>query len=277
VHQDGIRVLVWSDTSDEVRAWLRRLPGVRAVSGACTLHGAWRATTSSQPDALIVATTSAGADTLALAHRISPERRPLFIVVSDRSADARAAFEIGAVDCFAPGRFDSRIHEALRRVRDRRAEERLAQQVVQFARTLMADASLPEDETPTLEVSDRGARLTIRISDVEVVQSCRNYVRIATLEHEYVLRATLMRCAAMLRAGGFVRVHRRYLVNVRWIAGLGPAGEVWLQSGRVVPSGRVFRAGAAARFAIERRRRAPARTSELRAGPNAEAIFTGRA
>ena len=197
---------------------------------------------------MIVATGNAGADLSALARRVTREQRPLFIVISARTADACTAFEIGALDCFAPNQLDVRFPEALRRVRDRRAQDRLAERVLQLGRDLMAEASPPTEDERSMEVSERGQRLNIQMTSVEVVEACRNYLRIATSEKAYVVRGTLTRCAAMLRGCGFVRVHRRYLVNVHRIAGLGPAGDVWLQSGRVVPTGRVFRVTVAARM-----------------------------
>ena len=247
MHDDVIRVVVWAGSGD-LRLRLRRLPGVRIVGGAWTLHGAWRATTGKQPDAVIVATGSAGADASALARRVTHERRPLFIVISARIADACTAFEIGALDCFAPDLLDVRFPEALRRVRDRKAQDRLAERVLQLGKDLMAEASQPTEDDRSMEVSERGQRINIRMANVELVEACRNYLRIATSEKAYVVRGTLTRCAAMLRGCGFVRVHRRFLVNVHRIAGLGPAGDVWLQSGRVVPSGRVFRVAVAARL-----------------------------
>jgi len=89
--------------------------------------------------------------------------------------------------------------------------------------------------------SGNGERL-LDYADVECLEASRNYVSVFANDREYLLRETLSRLESRLEERGFLRVHRSYLVNRDWIAGVeaGDHGtqDLVLRSGRKVPLSR---------------------------------------
>jgi DNA-binding LytR/AlgR family response regulator len=239
VGEPDLRIVLWSDAPFDFASRLSRMTGVRVVCQSITLSGAWRGVVTSQPDIVIVATRTAGADAPSLVHRLPPERRPLLIVITDRPADAVAAFELGAVDCFSRGEFDRRIAEAVCRVRQRQAQDHLAHRVTHMARQLHSERS--PHPVGHIDVPKNGEQLRIATSDIECVESCGNYVRVVTANGEYLHRATLTQFARWLRGCGFFRAHRRFLVNEQHVTSRTRGGELCLRSGRRIQSSRSYR------------------------------------
>jgi hypothetical protein len=80
-----------------------------------------------------------------------------------------------------------------------------------------------------LAVRDRGAYRLVRIAEIEWIDSQGNYARLVTPHGRYLLRETMGALERRL-APGFVRVHRRLLVNRDRIERIEPRShaEYWL-------------------------------------------------
>jgi len=125
-----------------------------------------------------------------------------------------SAYETAAVEAFALQVLDylvkpvsrQRIDEAIRRVAadaGRREGEQAAEEP--------ADAGL----VPVSNLRGGGTRLLPR-SEVLYVEAQGDFVRIVSLDgSRYLLRSSLAELAGRWIAHGFVRVHRRYVVNLR--------------------------------------------------------------
>ncbi|MGB3548851.1 MAG: LytTR family transcriptional regulator DNA-binding domain-containing protein [Saprospiraceae bacterium] len=72
-----------------------------------------------------------------------------------------------------------------------------------------------------LFVKDDHIYRRIRVSDIYLVQSFRNYLEITTAEGRYVVRSTLADFAAQLPPAHFFATHRSYLVNLGRVTEIG--------------------------------------------------------
>ena len=101
-----------------------------------------------------------------------------------------------------------------------------------------------------------GVTRYLRRSEVVYVEAQRDYVRLCTRAGGHLVRVPLATLEERWTPLGFVRVHRRYLVNSAYVEGLRTqAGmtSVELGAGQSVPVSRRF--GAAVKEALVRRHR----------------------
>lgn len=143
---------------------------------------------------------------------VSPHRPGGFVTAYD--SHAVDAFDIAAVDYL------------LKPIR----AQRLAQAVVRVQRQLEAevpDVQAPAEEAPadeTIAVELGGVTRYVKRSDIVYVEAQRDYVRLHTRTAGHLVRVPLANLEERWAPAGFLRVHRRYLVNAAYVEGLRTAG-----------------------------------------------------
>jgi two-component system, LytTR family, response regulator LytT len=129
------------------------------------------------------------------------ERPPAVVFVSAFDDAAVDAFELAALDYLVKPVSRTRLDEAIERVVRRAAPAE--------------PATAQEDETfPVTPLRGGGTRLLARTS-ILYLQAHGDYVRVASDEGRYLLRARMAELEARWSGQGFARVHRGYLVNLR--------------------------------------------------------------
>jgi DNA-binding LytR/AlgR family response regulator len=128
------------------------------------------------------------------------ERPPAVVFVSAFDDAAVGAFEVAAVDYLVKPVSRRRLDEAIDRAVRRAAPEAPA---VEADETLAVDA-----------LRGGGTRLLPR-SSVLYLQAHGDYVRVASSEGRFLVRARLSDLEERWAAHGFVRVHRGFVVNLR--------------------------------------------------------------
>lgn len=71
-----------------------------------------------------------------------------------------------------------------------------------------------------LFVRDKGRLVKVPVQEIHYVEADNNYVVVHTVDRRYVLAGSLSSMEERLASSSFVRIHRRYLVDVRRITGL---------------------------------------------------------
>jgi DNA-binding LytR/AlgR family response regulator len=139
---------------------------------------------------------------------------PAIVFVTAHETAAVEAFELRAVDYLLKPVSRTRMEEALERVAsDRRREAVLRRRASDQLPTTSADQ--PEaDVVPVDNLRGGGTRLLPRASILSL-QSHGDYVRITADSGRFLLRASLSDIERRWEAFGFVRVHRRFIVNLR--------------------------------------------------------------
>ena len=128
------------------------------------------------------------------------EHPPAIVFVSAFDDAAVGAFEVAAVDYLVKPVSRRRLDEAIERA-ERRA-------------TTEAPAT-DEDETLAVDALRGGGTRLLPRSSVLYLQAHGDYVRVASSEGRYLLRARLSDLEERWAAHGFVRVHRGFVVNLR--------------------------------------------------------------
>jgi DNA-binding LytR/AlgR family response regulator len=127
------------------------------------------------------------------------EQPPAVVFVSAFDDAAVDAFELAAVDYLRKPVSRRRLDEAIERA---------------SRRTPAGETATLEDETLAVDVPRGGTRLLAR-SSVLYLQAHGDYVRVASTEGRYLVRARLSELEERWAAHGFVRVHRGFVVNLR--------------------------------------------------------------
>ena len=128
------------------------------------------------------------------------ERPPAIVFVSAFDDAAVGAFEVAAVDYLVKPVSRRRLDEAIERAASRAAP---------------AEPARADDETLAVDALRGGGTRLLPRSSVLYLQAHGDYVRVASSEGRYLVRARLSDLEERWEPHGFVRVHRGFVVNLK--------------------------------------------------------------
>lgn len=198
-----LRLLAVDDELPALEDLVRMLeasPSVENVNSAASAEEALVALGDGEDiDAVFLDVRMPGLDGLELARVLRRfERPPAVVFVSAFDDAAVSAFELAALDYLVKPVSRRRLDEAI---------ERVARQ---------AGRSDPvEEETVAVDALRGGGTRLLARSSILYLQAHGDYVRVASDDGRYLLRARLSDLEERWAACGFVRVHRGFVVNLR--------------------------------------------------------------
>jgi DNA-binding LytR/AlgR family response regulator len=128
------------------------------------------------------------------------ERSPAIVFVSAFDDAAVGAFEVAAVDYLVKPVSRRRLDEAIERAARRATPE---------------ETATADDDTLAVDALRGGGTRLLPRSSVLYLQAHGDYVRVASSEGRYLVRARLSELEERWAGHGFVRVHRGFVVNLR--------------------------------------------------------------
>lgn len=233
----SLRIVI-ADDEPLARHRLRRLidarPDCLLVSEHATGHAVVQSIAQDRPDLLVLDIDMPGMNGFeALSKIADPQIAVIFVTA--HAAFAQRAFEIDAVDYLLKPISAARLDEALRRARRRQPS---------------APGNEPEPDHVRFETA--ATTYLLRAADIVYLQARGNYLEIGCADRTYCIRGTLAAMARRLDGGGFVRVHRSWMVNataVRQVTALpGARHSLTLHDGRTIPGGKAYYDVVIARF-----------------------------
>jgi DNA-binding LytR/AlgR family response regulator len=187
--EDLVRMLEASPAVEEVESAASAEEALVALAGGTAI------------DAVFLDVRMPGLDGLELARVLRRfEQPPAVVFVSAFDDAAVDAFELAAVDYLRKPVSRQRLDEAIDRA-SRRAPA--------------AEPAPVEDETLAVDVLRGGGTRLLARSSVLYLQAHGDYVRVASTEGRFLVRARLSDLEERWAAHGFVRVHRGFVVNLR--------------------------------------------------------------
>src|SRR5215471_522488 len=143
---------------------------------------------------------------------------PSIVFATAHAEYALAAFERHTVDYVLKPFSNESINEALDRAARRAKGERSAKLIEAFPQ--LQKLSYPGRSM--IAIKAKGRILLIDPGDVVAVQAEGNYVSLHREADSYLLRESISRVAEKLKAYGFIRIHRSWLVNTAFVVEIKP-------------------------------------------------------
>lgn len=231
------RVLVVDDeplARERLRTMLRRLAPRLEVIEAGSGTAAVEVLREQAPEAVFLDVELPGCDGLEVVRRVGVEAMPPTVFVTAYDRHALAAFDAAAVDYLLKPYDAERLQRAWKRLLGR-GDRRLSGLLDLLARR--------DDER--LIARQGGKTIAVPLEEVRWVESAGNYVVLHAATESYRIRSTLAAVEDRLDPARFVRVHRRFIVDLRAMRELLPwsGGDqlIVLEGGVKLPVSRNFR------------------------------------
>jgi two-component system LytT family response regulator len=217
-----------------------------------------RAIKTHKPDLVFLDIQMPGFDGFSVVSGLAEVEPPLFVFVTAYSDHALKGFEAGAVDYLMKPVDTDRLADTLERVRQRLAEKRAAEEVVQLKEVIAEHApdaheALPDSaEQPAsnryeklINIKDRGQIFRVDVDSIERIDAAGDYMCIHTGDNTLILRETMKDLERRLDPRRFQRIHRSTIVNLDLVKQVKPHtnGECFLvlDSGARVKVSRSYR------------------------------------
>ena len=243
----SVRVLIVDDEAlarERIRTLLSDHSDFFLIGEASTGTDAVEAIQNLEPDLVFLDVQMPQLDGFAVVERIGVAEMPLTIFVTAYDQHAVRAFEAQALDYllkpFDRDRFE-RTLDRVRRYRSTKVDPDLASKLDRLLSTL-DDRS---DYTDQFVVRTGLKHVIVRVKELDVVTSEKNYLNLHTRNKTYLLRETMTRMEEQLDPKDFVRIHRSSIVRISLIRELESVVEgeyiVRLSNGMKLNSSRTYR------------------------------------
>src|SRR6266446_8471577 len=240
-----------------------REPDLRIIGEYGDSRSALEAIRAQPPHLLFLDIQIDSLNGVGIARSLDPKTLPLIVFVTAYDQYALEAFEVSAVDYLLKPFDDARFKATLARVRRRHPlhgplERRSALEAL--LEQLERGAQARSDAQPRV-LAEAGSRMhMLDVSQVEVVEADRNYVRLTIGRETFHARSTLQQAEKTFQAQPMLRISRSCLVNMSHVREVSrtPRGDFILvvAGGTTITSSEGFREPV--RQYLERLKLAPA-------------------
>lgn len=259
------RVLVVDDeplARERVLRLLHRLAPRTQVYEAADGNSAVAKIQSLALDAVLLDIEMPARNGLDVVSAIGCDRMPPSIFITAYDEHAVAAFELAAIDYLLKPFDDQRFETAWRRLEQRRAAGALAGEARRLQELLAAlvgstgsagpSGANADNDRERFVIREGGCTIVVPLSEIEWIESSGNHVLLHGAKQSFRVRDTLSAVAARLDPARFVRIHRRFLIDITAMRELRPwsGGDqlIVLQGGAKLPVSRNYRGDLARRL-----------------------------
>jgi len=216
-----------------LRDLIADVPWLKQLGDASTARAAIAAIDEAQPDLVFLDVRLPGMSGLDVLSRVRHTPAVIFTTAFDHFAVT--AFELGAIDYLLKPFGSERFSRALERARPV-LEARAGAGTADRAREV-----LTQGEIPRLFVRESRQVVPIRVSSIEWLEACDDFVIVHARGRHYTINVPLSDLEERLDPRIFVRVHRSHVVNLDHVASWAPYDgsrfQITLRTGdRVVAS-----------------------------------------
>ena len=213
-HGERIRAVVVDDEAlarGILREWLGAHPDIEIVAECANGFEAVKAAAELKPDLLMLDIQMPKLDGFDVLELVGGDIAVIFITAYD--SYAVRAFEVHAVDYLLKPFSAERLGEALERARIR-IHAREAPPV----KALLAAARADRAPLRRILIRERAEVHVIPVDKIDYFESQDDYVAVKSGGRTYLKEQTLGDLEAQLDAAAFVRIHRRYVLNLTRLA-----------------------------------------------------------
>ncbi|HWV71029.1 MAG TPA: LytTR family DNA-binding domain-containing protein [Pseudosphingobacterium sp.] len=152
-------------------------------------------------------------------------KRPLFIFITGRADYAVESFDLEVFDYILKPYSFERLFKALSR-----------------AQAHLFKKEVPEKaETGKLTIKENYRNYLVPHDEIQYVEGDKEYIRIYTIEREFLIIYSLKKITNDLPADIFIRVHKSYIVNKAFVRAVDPDKIIMKGSIKNIPIGATYR------------------------------------
>lgn len=149
--------------------------------------------------------------------KLGAKKLPYIIFTTAYDQYALKAFDVHAVDYLLKPLDTDRFKTAVNL-----AQERIEQKESASINKKVFDLlnHFEKKESPyrqTFEIKEKGREIIVRTDELFLLEANGNYIELITAEKKYLHRSTMNTLAEELNPKEFIRIHRSYLLNTRYI------------------------------------------------------------
>lgn len=209
---------------------LKQIPDILLVAQCRNGREAVDAINRLKPDLMFLDVQMPGMDGFEVLKKTPEDLLPVVIFVTAFDQYAINAFQANAVDYLLKPIEESRLHQALFRVRERREQEQALnhrQKLLALIGGLTGQESPEVDDLPTtpaellaqahsgcLSIKDGGCITRVSYSEITHIDAAGDYMCVHADDDTHILRATMKELEEQLNPAVFTRVHRSTIVNI---------------------------------------------------------------
>jgi len=196
-----------------------------------------------RPDLVLLDVQMPRMDGFGVVEAVGAARMPAVIFVTAHDQYAIRAFEISAVDYLLKPVTEERFQVAFERARGRLRAAGPDESTRQMMSVLEAIAN-PRRYLSRLAIRSGERTVFLAVDEVEWIEAAQNYVSVHVGAATHLLHVPMNTIEASLDPERFVRIHRSYLVNLRYVRQLWTLAHgqyvLELASGARLQSGRTY-------------------------------------
>jgi len=196
-----------------------------------------------RPDLVLLDVQMPRMDGFGVVEAVGAARMPAVIFVTAHDQYAIRAFEISAVDYLLKPVTEERFQVAFERARGRLRAAGPDESTRQMMSVLEAIAN-PRRYLSRLAIRSGERTVFLAMDEVEWIEAAQNYVSVHVGAATHLLHVPMNTIEASLDPERFVRIHRSYLVNLRYVRQLWTLAHgqyvLELASGARLQSGRTY-------------------------------------
>ncbi len=169
-----------------------------------------------EPDLLFLDIQMPGQDGFYVLRKLNIKKLPITIFTTAYDQFALDAFRVNALDYLLKPFEQERFDESVIRAKDQLKLER-ASVYNKHVQNLIDSVTQNDGVLKTFKLKDKGRELYVKANDVQFLEAAGNYVVLHTSDQQYVYRATMNQMESTLDKEEFLRIHRSFLVNRRFV------------------------------------------------------------
>jgi two-component system LytT family response regulator len=183
---------------------------VEIVAECANGFEAVKAVTDQRPDLLLLDVQMPKLDGFEVVELVGGETDVVFITAYDTYAIR--AFEVHAIDYLLKPFSAERLADALARARERRVSK------TRPAQTLTSEIHADRAPIDRILIRDRGDVHVVPVHKIDYIEAQDDYAAIRSGGRTFLKEQTMGDLESLLDPAAFVRIHRRYLLNVSRLA-----------------------------------------------------------
>lgn len=197
------------------------------------------------PDLVFLDVQMPGANGFSVLERLQLKKAPIVIFTTAFDQYALDAFKVHAIDYLLKPFEQERFDEAVNLAKEQLKMKRSASLNEQMMNLLNSHQQSGEEYWTTIKLKEKGREVYVKVDDLVYLETAGNYVILQSLEKQHLYRSTMNDMEAVLNPDEFLRIHRSFLVNKRFVKNQRYAGgnefSFEMKNGKILSSAKSYK------------------------------------